>query len=52
MRIQRAKWEGLGWIELAGVELVAAAGVREQPSMVLEGTGGGASGSCRFVEAR
>ena len=38
--------------ELAGVELVAAAGVREQPSMVLEGTGGEATGSCRFVEAR
>ena len=42
----------MGWFELAGVELVAAAGVREQPSMVLEGTGGGATGSCRFVEAR
>ena len=52
MRIRRAKWEGLGWIKLAGVELVAAAGVREQLSMVLEGTGGGATGSCRFVEAR
>ena len=52
MRIQRAKWEGLGWIELAGVELVAAAGILEQPSMVLEGTGGGATSDCRFVEAR
>ena len=52
MRIQRAKWEGLGWNELAEVELLAAAGVREQSSTVLEGTGGGATGGCRFVEAR
>ena len=51
-RIQRTEWEVVGSTELVGTELVAASGVREQPSMVLEGTGGGATGSCRFVEAR
>ena len=43
---------GAGWNEFTGVELVAAAGVWEQSSMVLEGTGGGATGGCRIVEER
>ena len=48
-RIQWSKCEELGWSELTGIELVAAAGVRARSVSTLWCTGGRAGGGYGFL---
>ena len=48
-RIQRSKCEELGWSELAGIELVAAAGVRMERERGLRCTAGRGSACVRLL---
>ena len=51
-RIQRSKWEELGWSELAGVELVAAAGARPLVVLLLQRASGETDALARRYEVR